>query len=152
MNPHQAIETAFANIDREAIETFGEDGGSVALCAIIINHKLFVINLGDSRAILIKKDRKIVQLSNEHTPEKPEESSRIEKLGGYILTVGEKARVQGSLAVSRAVGDKFYKPFVSYCPEILEYELELFDKYLILGTDGLWNVITFKFVFSSKMN
>ena len=144
-NPHASIQEAFARIDKEAVETLSEeDGGSVVLCVIIIDHKAYVVNLGDSRAILIKKDHRFFQLTDEHTPDKPKESSRIEKMGGYVINVGDKARVQGSLAVSRAVGDKIYKPFVNSMPEIEEFEITSGDKYIVLGSDGLWNVINFK--------
>lgn len=143
LSPHKTIHNAFSEIDKEAIAC--ENGGSVVLCAIIIENKLFVINLGDSRAILVQKDGNVIQLTKEHTPENPEECNRIEKLGGYVLNVGGKARVQGSLAVSRSLGDCFYKPFISNCPDIQEYDLGVDDRFLVLGTDGLWNVNNYSF-------
>lgn len=134
--------SAFSSLDQQALELFaGESCGSVALCALIIGEKLIIANLGDSRALLLRKNWEIQQLSTEHTPEKPEECERIEKLGGYVLNVAGKARLQGSLAVSRAVGDAAYRPFLSNVPDIREFSLQKNDKFLVLATDGLWNVI-----------
>jgi serine/threonine protein phosphatase PrpC len=47
-------------------------------------------------------------------------------------------RVNGSLGVSRAIGDKAYKPHVIARPEILTIDLEIFDSLLILASDGLF--------------
>jgi len=46
-----------------------------------------------------------VELSVDHKPYDPVEKDRIEKAGGYVQT----GRVNGNLAVSRALGDLEYK-------------------------------------------
>ena len=111
----------------------------MVIFCIIVQNKLFVVNLGDSRAILIKKNHKVFQLNYEHTPDRPEECERIERMGGYVINVNDKARVQGSLAVSRSIGDIVYKPFVSCEPDVYEYSLDENSKYVVLASDGLWN-------------
>lgn len=138
-HPQQTIFNVFKAIDQEVLSSF-EEGGCVVLCAIILEKRLYIVNLGDSRAVLLKKDKSYVQLSKEHTPESIEESDRIEALGGYVIKIGDKARVQGSLAVSRSIGDRHYKPFVSSDPEISVFDIEENDQFLVLATDGLWNV------------
>ena len=51
-------------------------------------------------------------------------------------------RINGELAVSRALGDLNYKDSLISEPEIKVYEMENFDAdYLLLGTDGFWNVL-----------
>ena len=49
--------------------------------------------------------------------------------------------------MTRAFGDKRYKPFIIAEPEILVYdvnqlisEFQFRDVFLVLATDGLWNV------------
>ena len=139
-DPVTAIKEVFSQINQEVTATFSsEDGGSVVIVCIIIQNRLFVVNLGDSRAILIKKNHKVFQLNYEHTPDCPEECERIERMGGYVINVNEKARVQGSLAVSRSIGDLVYKPYVSSEPDVYEYPLDENSKYLVLASDGLWN-------------
>lgn len=53
-------------------------------------------------------------MTQDHTPERADESKRIQELGGVIL----KKRVGGEINVSRAIGDKYYKPYISSEPEI----------------------------------
>lgn len=119
----------------------GKNIGSVAICCIIVGDILYVVNLGDSRAVLIDQNGVAKSLSNEHTPNRPDER---EKLGGVVLVVHDQERIMGELAVSRSFGDKFYKPFVSGTPEILSYELDKdIHKYIVLASDGLWNVNIF---------
>jgi serine/threonine protein phosphatase PrpC len=68
--------------------------------------KLYVANIGDSRAILCHNN-KAVALSNDHKPDLPEEKLRIEKAGGYVAM----GRVNGTLSLSRSFGDFDHKHF-----------------------------------------
>lgn len=51
-------------------------------------------------------------------------------------------RVEGVLAMSRAIGDASLKPFVTCAPEIMSRKIEEDDCYLVLATDGLWDVMS----------
>ena len=62
-------------------------------------------------------------------------------MGGIIL----KDRVLGGLSVTRAFGDTHYKPYVIAEPEIIEYKLSGKDEFLIIGSDGYWNVFYFNY-------
>ena len=115
-------------------------GGSVVLCAIFKNRRLYIVNLGDSRAIMTHKDSKIIQLSREHRPSQQDELQRIESRGGIVIPVRKALRVQGALAVSRSIGDKDFKQYLSNVPEINIYDITGQEKFLIIGSDGLWNV------------
>ncbi len=50
-------------------------------------------------------------------------------------------RVEGVLAVSRGIGDVKLKPFVSCEPEITEKDLEEQDLFIVVASDGLWDVM-----------
>lgn len=50
-------------------------------------------------------------------------------------------RVQGSLAVSRALGDQHLKRWVTAEPETRVLRIESECKFLLLGTDGLWDKV-----------
>ena len=50
--------------------------------------------------------------------------------------------MNGILAVSRAFGDRNIKSFISAEPEVRERLLEYGDDFLVLATDGLWDVMT----------
>lgn len=121
--------------------------GSVAICALIIKNILYIINLGDSKAVMVDKHGSLIDLSDEHIPNRPDELDRIEKLGGFVVSIHHKHRIMGELAVSRAFGDKYYKPFVSSTPEVYTYKLDKNNhKYIILASDGLWNVFFLIFI------
>jgi len=66
---------------------------------------LYCANSGDSRACLCLKNGKVIELSWDHKPENDIETKRIKAAGGFI----EDGRVQGIIAVSRAIGDWEYK-------------------------------------------
>lgn len=52
-----------------------------------------------------------------------DERERIEGLGGCVVWIGDW-RVNGNIAVSRSIGDKDHKPYVSADPDTLEFDLE----------------------------
>ena len=66
---------------------------------------LYCSNSGDSRAVLATKTGKVIELSYDHKPDNDGEMTRIKAGGGYV----EDGRVQGIIAVSRAIGDWDYK-------------------------------------------
>lgn len=83
----------------------GEDkSGSTAIACLITPSHAYLINCGDSRAILCSSHR-VVLGTYDHKPINPNERERIQNAGGSVMI----QRVNGSLAVSRALGDYEYK-------------------------------------------
>lgn len=119
--------------------------GSTACVVIntIENEKnvLWVINVGDSRAILCNKLGQCQQLSLDHKPNTITEKKRIESLGGKIKFDGYEWRIK-TLSLSRAFGDLDCSPFVTHIPEINRYKIDPKDKFLIIACDGLFESIT----------
>ena len=66
---------------------------------------------------------------------------RIEEAGGRVI-YWDGPRVLGVLAMSRAIGDNYLKPFVIPEPEVTITERKGVDECLILASDGLWDVVT----------
>lgn len=62
-------------------------------------------------------------------------------IGGRIVHIGTW-RVEGVLAVTRAIGDRRLKKYVCSAPEISERKLTEDDEYLILASDGVWDVMS----------
>jgi serine/threonine protein phosphatase PrpC len=102
---------------------------------------LWLMNVGDSRCVLAKKNGIGEQLTKDHKPNSPEERNRIEKLGGKISFDGVDWRVK-DLSLSRAFGDLECTPFVTHLPQIYRYKISSGDKFLILACDGLWDVVS----------
>ncbi|KAK9063232.1 hypothetical protein SSX86_017102 [Deinandra increscens subsp. villosa] len=114
--------------------------GSTAVVSMVTKEYVFVANCGDSRAVLCRNGR-AMPLSFDHKPDREDERGRIEGCGGRIM-FSNGARVQGILAVSRAIGDRLLKQWVTSEPEISITKREAEDEFLILGSDGLWDVLS----------
>ncbi|XP_062225878.1 probable protein phosphatase 2C 9 isoform X2 [Phragmites australis] len=114
--------------------------GSTAVVAIVSATHVVVANAGDSRAVLSRAGVP-VPLSVDHKPDRLDELARIEASGGRVI-YWDGARVLGVLAMSRAIGDGYLKPYVSSEPEVTVTERTDDDECLILASDGLWDVVT----------
>ncbi|KAK9710322.1 hypothetical protein K7432_008492 [Basidiobolus ranarum] len=115
----QLFEIANNLLDEEtAIDTY--ISGSTAVVVLVLNNKLVVVNLGDSRAVLAKETSQGLQavpLSEDHTCESPTELERVKSRGARVeqLQIGKDfcgpLRIfKGSLpfpglAMTRAFGD-----------------------------------------------
>ena len=124
--------------------------GSTCTAVCVNNGNLYSINCGDSRAVL-SRNGKALALTHDHKPNEELERGRIEGLGGEIkwfgLTIKNKPagrgcyRVNGNLALSRAVGDWAERPYVSSESEMDCIKLTKEDKFVIVASDGLWDVM-----------
>ncbi|XP_072993645.1 probable protein phosphatase 2C 7 [Typha latifolia] len=116
------------------------DDGSTASTAVLVGSHLYVGNVGDSR-VIISKAGKAIALSDDHKPNRSDERKRIENAGGVVIWAGTW-RVGGVLAMSRAFGNRLLKQFVVAEPEIQEQEIDDELEFLILASDGLWDVVS----------
>jgi serine/threonine protein phosphatase PrpC len=103
--------------------------------------KLWILNVGDSRAIKCNKSNIAEQLTQDHKPNSPEEKLRIEQLGGKIEFDGSDWRIK-DLSLSRAFGDLDCTPYVTHLPQIYKYVISSSDKFIIFACDGLWDVLS----------
>jgi len=138
------LKDAFFEIN-EQIKANNTPGGCTALAVLANRNKVYVANAGDSRAVLLK-DQQVVRLTTDHKPDVPEEEQRIQKSGGVVTRVKSKegktiSRVNGMLAVSRALGDVVLQPQVTCEPQIHSFDISK-DKILILACDGVWDVLS----------
>ncbi len=99
---------------------------------------LYTANVGDARIVLCRKG-KAFRLSYDHKGSDENEGKRIAEAGGLILN----NRVNGVLAVTRALGDSYMKDLITGHPFTTETVLTLqHDEFIILACDGLWDVCT----------
>lgn len=117
------------------------------MMCLVRNGQLFVINVGDSTAALMSGEE-ANQLNVLHTPQNEIERKKLDMKGAIIIEKNKTFRVLGELAVSRAFGDKNYKDFITAEPDINIYDLNKMNaEYLIMATDGFWNVNNIFFFF-----
>ncbi|GFZ08259.1 HOPW1-1-interacting 2 [Actinidia rufa] len=138
-----AIADAYSHTDSEFLKSENSqnrDAGSTASTAILVGDRLLVANVGDSRAVICKGG-KAIAVSRDHKPDLTDERKRIEEAGGFVIWAGTW-RVGGVLALSRAFGDRLLKQYVVADPEIQEEKIDSSLEFLILASDGLWDVVT----------
>ncbi|GLT78929.1 hypothetical protein SLA2020_504470 [Shorea laevis] len=135
-----AIRDAYLTTDMEFLKQ-GVGGGTCCVTALIQRGDLFVSNAGDCRAVMSRGGVAEV-LTSDHQPSREDEKDRIEALGGYVDCCHGIWRIQGSLAVSRAIGDQSLKQWVIAEPETRLLRIQPDCEFLILASDGLWNKVT----------
>jgi protein phosphatase 2C family protein 2/3 len=133
----------FLEVDKEFLEAnVGDNSGSTANVAIYdkLSNSLFVANTADTRAIL-SRNATAYDLSMDRKATDPEEIARISKAGGFVIS----GRVLGTLAVSRALGDaqlKSKKGVLIPDPEVSCFNPSKQDEFMVIATDGLWDVFS----------
>ncbi|CAN8265081.1 unnamed protein product [Cochlearia groenlandica] len=138
-----AIADAYNHTDSELLKSENShtrDAGSTASTAILVGDRLLVANVGDSRAVICRGGNAFA-VSRDHKPDQSDERERIENAGGFVMWAGTW-RVGGVLAVSRAFGDRLLKQYVVADPEIQEEKIDDSLEFLILASDGLWDVFS----------
>ncbi|KAM1115310.1 hypothetical protein TB2_038395 [Malus domestica] len=136
----EAIKHGYLNTDSEFLK---EDfrGGSCSLTALIRNGNLVVSNAGDCRAVL-SSGGAAEALTSDHRPSREDEKARIENLGGYVDLCRGVWRIQGSLAVSRGIGDRHLKQYVIPDPETKVLRIKPEHEFIIMASDGLWDKVS----------
>jgi serine/threonine protein phosphatase PrpC len=112
--------------------------GSTATVILIDNNNLYCANVGDSQCYYISKE-KIIKLTKIHNCNDLKEVERIKKKNGIIF----QNRIFGCINLTRTIGDIEFKEYGVTCiPDISKEILsENNSKYIILGSDGVWDVI-----------
>jgi protein phosphatase PTC1 len=94
---------------------------------------LYTANVGDARIVLCRNG-KALRLSYDHKGSDENEGKRIANAGGLILN----NRVNGVLAVTRALGDVYMKDLVTGHPYTTETVIQSdLDEFIILACDGV---------------
>mmetsp|Transcript_12286 Transcript_12286/g.26159 ORF Transcript_12286/g.26159 Transcript_12286/m.26159 type:complete len:730 (+) Transcript_12286:298-2487(+) len=135
-----AMKTAFTRVDDDFVDSGHFDGTTACACAVV-GKKVICCNAGDSRAIIVKRDGTAVALSEDHKPDRDDETKRINDLGGRVIHWG-RWRVEGVLAVSRSIGDAKLKPYVTAEPDVVEHYIDEDDMFLVIASDGVWDTMS----------
>ena len=129
--------------------------GTTCNLVIIIGKKVICANIGDSRAFMVKNHKTIIELSSDQKPDNPSEKERIESKGGEIrqyiennepigpMRVFKKNENYPGIAMARSIGDKLADLIgVISEPEIKEFDIDINCKYIICGSDGIFEFLT----------
>lgn len=118
------------------------------MCAIITPTHVVCASVGDSRCIVGSFTTGVtIALTEDHKPNNADEKQRIEKAGGFVAM----DRVNGELAMSRALGDFRYKrdsklqaheyPVICYPDVAVHKRSGRRDEVLVLACDGVFDVM-----------
>ncbi|KAG2323873.1 hypothetical protein Bca4012_038219 [Brassica carinata] len=132
--------------------------GTTSVTVIKQGMDLVVGNIGDSRAVLATRDEEnalmAVQLTIDLKPDLPSESARIQKCRGRVFALQDEPEVarvwlphsdSPGLAMARAFGDFCLKDYgLISVPDINYHRLTERDQFIILATDGVWDVLSNK--------
>ncbi len=137
-NESELLREAYLSVDAHLVER-DVRSGTTAANLYIIGDRFLAANAGDTR-VIIGTGNGFSFLTKDHKPDLPEERARIESLGGRVISYGAP-RVEGILAMSRALGDRGLKPYVSSEPRIVEGHPGKENDYAVLACDGVWDVL-----------
>lgn len=132
--------------------------GTTATTIVILGSTLYVANIGDSEVVL-SCNGKAVPLTESHKPDSPKEQQRVLAVGGVLVTSNKRLRLGHpvwnpkliNIGVTRAIGDLYFKlsayvkdkqSGLSAEPFVLKRHLTRTDEFLILATDGFWDVVS----------
>lgn len=156
-------ETSFIKSFKEMDEELSLDAsidsfcsGTTAVSVIKEGNNLIIANLGDSRAILCSRGPKNqlvpVQLTVDLKPNITSEAERIKNSNGRVLALDQEPEVFRvwmpdedcpGLAMARAFGDFCLKDYgLISTPEVSYRRLTDKDEFVVLATDGVWDVLT----------
>ena len=176
-NVELAIRNGFYNAEKNFLNEIALDSndtnvitdrsGSCAVVVLIVDKKIYVANVGDSRALFSeKKGKNFVVVTDDHKPNNINEKNRIIKNGGHVyqsrtvisgaenenlngqILFGPYRVLPGRLSVSRTIGDIEAKSekfggnpnVIIWEPDIFIYDLNKNDiDFFIMGCDGIFD-------------
>ncbi len=151
-----SLKKMYMDCDDEILNSTAAEGrrdGSTAVCVLQVGGALFTAHAGDSRAVVNYADGRTRAMTEDHKPSMSNERRRITAVGGKIEFCGcwrviadhPYKPVRAALAVSRSLGDiDFKRPKdsgVTAEPDVSRYELTEDINFIILASDGMWDVI-----------
>ena len=155
-NNYDILHKAFKHAEKDIVKHDIDANFSGTTCVMVlqVGQKLVTANVGDSRAILHKKN-KVIPLSIDQKPNDPEEKKRIESLGGEVsqyeedgeksgpFRVWKKGEMFPGIAMSRSVGD-FLASTLGVIPEPVVREEVIDDdtEFIIVASDGVWEFLS----------
>eukprot|EP00403_Amphidinium_massartii_P036968 CAMPEP_0178442920 /NCGR_PEP_ID=MMETSP0689_2-20121128/38503_1 /TAXON_ID=160604 /ORGANISM="Amphidinium massartii, Strain CS-259" /LENGTH=413 /DNA_ID=CAMNT_0020066661 /DNA_START=55 /DNA_END=1296 /DNA_ORIENTATION=+ len=162
-NPQKALRDAVLATDEDIYRQLGpsvEYSGSTGVVVFYdgIKKTLYMANVGDSRAVLgrrVQNRWEAIPLTEDAKPDLGEELERIKLCGGYVAQAMEggesmgpprvwedQSLVKPGLAVSRSLGDGCARACgVIADPTITEHKLRPEDRFLLIGSDGIWDAL-----------
>ena len=147
-NIEKCLNESFIKLDEKTKKEEYDYIGNTATVVFIDKNILYCANVGDSRCVLIGYD-KPYRMSYDDKVSDEAEMKRILSVGGKI----RKKRINGELAISRAIGDHEYKKFgLIAIPHINKKIIGYNEKFCIIASDGIWDSVCDETLYNISMN
>ena len=156
-NDSDILTRAFRHAERDIEKNSDIDAnfsGTTCVMVLQVGEKILCANVGDSRAIMVKENNKIIPLSIDQKPDDPEESKRIVENGGEISQFEEDGEKSGpfrvwkkgeeypGIAMSRSIGDFIATTLgVVPVPKFLDEKIDSDTKFIVVASDGVWEFL-----------
>lgn len=115
------------------------DGSTMALAVVSDSeNKILIAHVGDARVLVTNDTGRLRFATPDHKPSSRSEFERIHSSGGRVT----RGRVNSILAVARSLGDLHISEYLSAEPDITTYSLKNDDKWLFIGCDGVFDVLS----------
>ena len=158
---YHIIKQTYIKAEQELTHAEFDCNFSGTTCVIVfqIGYHLICANAGDSRAVLVSRlggmnKSEAIPLSKDHKPNIESERKRIVKSKGRVEQYCEfgiksgpyrvwlKNEMYPGLAMSRSIGDLIASSVgVIPEPEITEYVINSFTRYIVIASDGVWEFL-----------
>lgn len=153
----RVLTSVFADVDDELRKDMfrNKDSGSTAVLALRQGSELIVAHIGDSRCVLARAHSteaaviEAVQLTRDHKASNLAEKERVTAAGGRVMNfmntidrIFLPGKCEPGLAVSRAFADFDLKGHGLTCePEVFKHTLGPGDQFIVMASDGVWDVL-----------
>jgi Serine/threonine protein phosphatase len=158
---HDAYLDAMKNIP----STMMNKSGTTVTALFLTKKAVIIASVGDSRAVLsvgasfnaLAEETDAIQLTIDHIASNPFERKQVERRGAHISEQGGILRVNGTLVLTRSIGDAHLAQYLSRSPHVTSMTVrEVTEKcrptsisnghdmpcFIILASDGLWDVFS----------
>lgn len=142
VSTHTAMEYAalFEDLNNRLVETYPNSGTTITIVQMS-PEKIQTIHVGDSQARVFREGDTFKTLTIPHRPTVGSEKKRIADQGIPLQDKRLFLPEMGAyVACSRSLGYSQPSPVLPY-PEIRSYTRTTIDRYLIVATDGFWDII-----------
>eukprot|EP01107_Rhizomastix_libera_P009435 TRINITY_DN2553_c0_g1_i3.p1 TRINITY_DN2553_c0_g1~~TRINITY_DN2553_c0_g1_i3.p1 ORF type:complete len:366 (-),score=94.67 TRINITY_DN2553_c0_g1_i3:41-1138(-) len=145
MEPESAMKETFEEIHKMILSE-GIVSGTTAVVLFLTKDKGYIASVGDSRAVFVMDNKTCKQVTKDHRTKDKEECEAVMKRGGTLLEVGGVIRVDGKIAVTRALGDPVVAKSLGHSPDIFSFAIDdnmlSTTKYIVLACDGIWDFLS----------
>jgi adenylate cyclase len=139
-NSHDASSALSGGVTavNERLRTLRVRDGCTAACVLVVQGGVLACGVGDSRVVRVTRSG-CVRLT---TDTRPTERAEYKRLRASDVVIDAEGRIDGKLAVARALGDFAFGSAIFVEPEVAEYEIGPDDIGFVVACDGLWDVMS----------